>query len=227
VTELAATMQVKLLRAIQERTIRVVGSTTELQVDVRIVAASNRDIEAEVQRGGFRQDLYYRLNVIRVHLPPLRTRQGDIPLLADHFLDKYCREQRKPRVKLTAEALQRLMRYSFPGNVRELENLIERAITLSPAGVDIGVEPFGALTETTREVPIESVLGTGLSLDAMIEDIERRALTEALQRSGGVRKRAADLLGISFRSLRYRLRKYGLGSAEDAEEEGEGGPGPA
>ena len=221
ITELAPAMQVKLLRAIQERTVRAVGSSTEHPVEVRIVAASNRDVEAEVQRGAFRQDLYYRLDVIRIHLPPLRARSGDLPLLTDHFLRKYCEEQGKPLVRLTGEAMQRLSRYAFPGNVRELENVVERAVTLSPPGMEIGLDQLEHLSDA-REIPIGSVLGTGLSLDAMIEDLERRALTEALQDAGGVRKRAAELLGISFRSLRYRLRKYDLGGAEDAEEEDSG-----
>jgi two-component system response regulator PilR (NtrC family) len=226
ITELAPPMQVKLLRAIQERTIRAVGSSTEVAVDVRLVAASNRDIEAEVQRGGFRQDLYYRLNVIRIHLPPLRARTGDIPLLADHFLRKYCREQKKPVVRLTREALERLLRCPFPGNVRELENVIERAVTLSPPAGDIGPQQLEPLSDA-RQIPVESVLGTGLSLDALLEDLEHRALAEALQRSGGVRKKAAELLGISFRSMRYRLRKYGLGGPEDVDaEDQEGAPSP-
>jgi two-component system, NtrC family, response regulator PilR len=218
ITELAPQMQVKLLRAIQERTIRAVGASAEVSVDVRLVAASNRDIEAEVQRGGFRQDLYYRLNVIRVHLPPLRARVGDIPLLSDHFLVKYCREQKKPLARLTPEAIERMLRYPFPGNVRELENVIERAVTLSPPGADIRPEQLEPLADA-REIPVESVLGTGLGLDALMEDLERRALGEALQRSNGVRKKAAELLGISFRSMRYRLRKYGLGGADEADED--------
>jgi len=223
ITELASPMQVKLLRAIQERTIRAVGAATETTVDVRIVAASNRDIESEVQRGAFRQDLYYRLNVIRIHLPPLRARSGDLPLLSEHFLAKYCKEQKKPLVHVTREAMERLLRYPFPGNVRELENLIERAVTLSAPGADIGLDALGPLSDS-RELPVESVLGTGLGLDAMIEDLERRALGEALQSAAGVRKKAAEILGISFRSLRYRLRKYGLGGPDDAEEDDAGGP---
>ena len=224
--ELAPAMQVKLLRVLQERTVRAVGASTEVPVDVRLVAATNRDVEAEVQRGAFRQDLYYRLNVIRIHLPPLRERLDDVPLLCEHFLRKVCEEQKKPVARLTPDALQRLVDYAFPGNVRELENVIERAITLAQPGVDIGPAQLAPLTDA-RVIPVETVLGTGLSLDAMIEDLERRALSEALERSGGVRKRAAELLGISFRSLRYRLRKFGLAGPEDVDGDDPGLPLPS
>ncbi|MBI2892097.1 MAG: sigma-54-dependent Fis family transcriptional regulator [Deltaproteobacteria bacterium] len=221
ITELTPAMQVKLLRAIQERLVRAIGAAGETPVDVRLVAATNRDIDAEVQRGAFRSDLYYRLNVIRVRVPPLRERTGDIPLLAEHFLRKYRREQKKKTAGISPAALGRLVSYHFPGNVRELENLIERAVTLASEGSEIGLELIAPLDESAQ-IPVEPVLGTGMSLDAMIEDLERRALVEALTRSGGVRKRAAELLGISFRSIRYRLRKHGLtGAEDDASEEGD------
>ncbi len=214
--ELSLGLQVKLLRALQERKVKRVGANEEQEVDVRVIAATNRELEAEVARGSFRSDLYYRLNVIEVRIPPLRQRREDIGMLVDHFLRRFAGEQDKPVSELSAEALRLLQDYDFPGNVRELENLIERAVTLSPTRV---IEPdvFPTLTPSTSmraatDADSVEILQEGFELDRVLADYERALLLRAIDQSGGVRKKAASLLGISFRSLRYRLAKLGLDS---------------
>jgi two-component system, NtrC family, response regulator PilR len=218
--ELSLGLQVKLLRALQERKVKPVGSTEELDVDVRVIAATNRDLEAEVARGAFRADLYYRLNVIELHLPPLRHRREDIPLLAEHFLRRFGAEQGRP-VRLSQEAMRRLETYDFPGNVRELENLIERAVALSSASV-IGVAdlpPERAARPVTAEQPPAAFPSEGVDLERLLSDFERGWVVRALDHAGGVRKRAAALLGISFRSFRYRLAKLGIEKGDDEDSE--------
>ncbi|HKY38325.1 MAG TPA: sigma-54 dependent transcriptional regulator [Polyangiaceae bacterium] len=219
VGELPLNLQVKLLRVLQEKSVRPVGAAHEVPVDVRVLAATNRDVEAGVASGKFRQDLYYRLNVIRLTLPPLRERAEDIPLLAERFIARFAAEMGKDVVGLTPDGLRALTGHAFPGNVRELENVIERAVALSGSRV-IGLGDLpesisghaGAHAQTLLELPAE-----GLKLDDVLNEAERRLLLEALERSGGVRKRAAELLGITFRSLRYRLQKQGI-----SDEGGEG-----
>jgi two-component system response regulator PilR (NtrC family) len=210
VGELTPAIQVKLLRAIQEKTFRRVGGTTDGHVDVRIVAATNRRLEDELSAGRFREDLYYRINVIEIPLPPLRERVEDIPLLVAHFIDKYARELDKPVEGLAEEAMGVLLEYFFPGNVRELENLIERAVALSRGPV-IGMEELPpALLNPTTPSKSTHVPPEGIDLEEMVNDFERTLLTEALRASGGVKKKAAQLVGISFRSFRYRLEKLGI-----------------
>jgi two-component system response regulator PilR (NtrC family) len=212
--ELPLAMQVKLLRALQERRVKPVGATDEIAVDVRLVAATNRDLDAEVARGAFRQDLYYRLNVIQIHLPPLRARREDLPFLIDHFIKRYAGELDKRCLGITSEALSALMAYDFPGNVRELENLIERAVTLESGSV-IGRDSLPELARPgrTSERDGEDVtIGDGFDLDRVVADYERAIVQKALQQAQGVRKEAARLLGITFRSLRYRLAKLGIDS---------------
>ncbi|HSJ99582.1 MAG TPA: sigma-54 dependent transcriptional regulator, partial [Kofleriaceae bacterium] len=218
--ELSLGLQVKLLRGLQERKVKAVGATEELEVDVRVIAATNRDLEAEVARGAFRADLYYRLNVIELRLPPLRHRREDIPLLAEHFLRKFGVEHgRAPR--LAPEAMRRLESYDFPGNVRELENLIERAVALSPSSM-IGPADLPDLRSTRpgmgAEVP-SAFPPEGVDLESLVADYERSWVLRALEHTGGVRKRAAAALGISFRSLRYRLVKLGIDQGEPEEPE--------
>jgi two-component system response regulator PilR (NtrC family) len=216
--ELSLGLQVKLLRALQERRVKAVGAAEELEIDVRVIAATNRDLEAEVARGAFRADLYYRLNVIELRLPPLRQRREDIPLLAEHFLRRFGAEHGRP-VRLSSDAMRRLEGYDFPGNVRELENLIERAVALSSTNV-IGVADLPA--EKTKEVEVvaapEQFPAEGVDLERLVSDYERSWVARALEHTGGVRKRAATLLGISFRSLRYRLAKLGIDKEGDEEE---------
>jgi two-component system response regulator PilR (NtrC family) len=213
--ELSIGLQVKLLRALQERKVKQVGATDELEVDVRVIAATNRDLEAEVARGAFRADLYYRLNVIELRLPPLRHRREDIPLLADHFLRRFSAEHSRTS-RLSAEALRRLEGYEFPGNVRELENIIERAVALSSSTL-IGVSelPEVKMSRLDPQQPPALLPPEGVDLDQLVSDYERTWVLRALEQTGGVRKRAALLLGISFRSLRYRLEKLGIDKGED------------
>ena len=215
--ELSLGLQVKLLRALQERKVKQVGASEELEVDVRVIAATNRDLEMEVSRGAFRADLYYRLNVIELRLPPLRHRREDIPLLAEHFLRRYSAEHNRPS-RLTAEAMRRLESYEFPGNVRELENIIERAVALSSSQL-IGASdlPEVKAVKIAGAQPPPVLPVEGVDLDQLVSDYERTWVLRALEQAGGVRKRAAVLLGISFRSLRYRLQKLGIDKDEDEE----------
>jgi len=207
-------MQVKMLRAIQDKKIRRVGGTEETEVDVRILAATNRSLAALVQEKRFREDLFYRLNVIPIHMPALRERREDIPLLSDHFLEGFSREMGKSVARISQEAMVRLRAYSWPGNVRELENVIERAVALetTPA-VLVERLPDTLQAETppllTGVVP---PLGDGFSLDEHLRSIEGRLLTVALQRAKGDRAEAANLLGITPRSLRYLLAKHREGT---------------
>jgi len=206
--ELSGPLQVKLLRAIQEKTIRRVGGTEDRKVDVRILAATNRRLEDEVSEGRFREDLYYRLNVIQLDLPPLRERLEDLPLLVHHFVEKYSRELDKPLRGLEPDAMRAIQGYHFPGNVRELENAIERSVALAHGEWitrDALPQTLLASPSAPAQIPQE-----GVQLDTLVADYERDLLREAMQRAGGVKKKAAQLLGITFRSFRYRLEKLGL-----------------
>ncbi|HWN68436.1 MAG TPA: sigma-54 dependent transcriptional regulator, partial [Haliangium sp.] len=221
--ELSLGMQVKLLRVLQERTVKPVGGTQESDVDVRIIAATNRELEAEVGRGAFRSDLYYRLNVIELRLPPLRQRREDIPLLLEQFLRRFSTEQGKLGLHFTAEAMRALQDYDYPGNVRELENVVERAVTLA-SGRELGLDSLPVLRPApalgVRDADALAFADEGIDLDRVLGDYERRIIERALDQAGGVRKRAAQLLGISFRSLRYRLAKLGMepvGPQQDGE----------
>jgi two-component system response regulator PilR (NtrC family) len=218
--EVSQAMQVRLLRVLQERRVKKVGGTQEEEIDVRIVAASNRDLEAEVERGAFRRDLFYRLNVIEVHLPPLRVRREDVPLLVEHFIKKHSATLGRTIAGIHPDALATLCDYDYPGNVRELENLIERAVTLeSTDRISRGALGELAARSTTRPLanPAELLPAEGVDLDRLVADYERGFLEAALARAGS-RKAAARLLGISFRSLRYRLQKLGLaGDGPDEE----------
>ncbi len=212
--ELSLGLQVKLLRALQERRVKPVGANEESEVDVRVVAATNRELEAEVARGAFRADLYYRLNVIELRLPPLRQRHEDIPLLVEHFIRRFAADTSRV-TNITAEAMRRLESYDFPGNVRELENIIERAVTLA-SGVTLDVDDLPPLRTTARPAESKSEFpADGVDLERLVADYERGLVHKALERAGGVRKKAAALLGISFRSLRYRLEKLGIERGED------------
>jgi two-component system response regulator PilR (NtrC family) len=216
VAEVPPPTQVKLLRVLQERKVKPVGSTVEVPFQARIVAATNKPLEAEVRAGRFREDLYYRLNVITLELPPLRERAQDIPLLAEQFLGRMREELGRPNLAFQPATLDLMKRYRFPGNVRQLQNIVERAATLAE-GEALGVEALPAAVRGEPEAAATAVaLGPGFSLEHYLDDMERRYLLTALQQSGGVKSRAAELLGLSFRSFRYRLAKLGLG--EDAPE---------
>jgi two-component system response regulator PilR (NtrC family) len=217
VGELAPATQVKLLRVLQERKVRSVGSTAEVPVDVRVLAATNRNVEEEVRSGRFRQDLYYRLNVIRVEVPPLRERAGDVRPLAEHFLAQWAAEQNKDIRAFSPDALRALEGYRFPGNVRELENVVERAVALAK-GPTIGLgdlprEVAGAAAQPTPA--LVDLADDGCNLDEVLGEVERRLVLQALERSGGVRTQAAKLLGVTLRSLRYRLQKHALGDPDE------------
>jgi len=219
VGELPVTIQVKLLRAIQERVIRRVGGTEDQKVEVRIIAATNRNLSEMVDTGDFRQDLFYRLNVINIESPPLRERRDDIPLLAKHFLAKYNDRLGKTVNGISEEAMEKLAKYDYPGNVRELENVIERTVALEGGSTILpeSLPPFvntaqGRKLASSHEIEITE---DGIDLDQVIGQIEKELLVKAIHMSDGVKKRASKLLKITFRSMRYRCEKYNLGSARD------------
>jgi two-component system, NtrC family, response regulator PilR len=210
ITEIPHSVQVKLLRAIQEREIRRVGDTRDVRVDVRLIAASNRDLGKAVAEGVLREDLFYRLNVIPIHLPPLRDRVEDVSLLVTHFIEKITREVGKSVRGISPEALAVLERYHWPGNIRELENIVERAIVLGGGTV---LTPDELPPDLWRprgipDLPVE-MPAAGIDLERTLERIERQYIEVALQRTGGVQTRAADLLGLSFRQFRYKIQKHG------------------
>lgn len=221
VGELPLAVQVKLLRAIQERIIRRVGATEDTKVEVRIIAATNRNLEDMVAKGTFRQDLFYRLNVINIKSPSLRDRADDIPLLANFFLKKYNERLGKNIGSISDEAMTIMKKYNYPGNVRELENMIERTVALE-AGSTILPESLPPMVNTTSGRKMASsneieVGDDGLDLDKVIGQIEKEVLIKAIHAAGGVKKKAAKLLKISFRSMRYRIEKYNLGVVGDDE----------
>ncbi|KYG00095.1 sigma-54-dependent transcriptional regulator [Sorangium sp. So ce394] len=225
VGELPASLQVKLLRVLQERKVRPVGAAAEIAVDVRVLAATNRDVEVEVREGRFRQDLYYRLNVIRIELPPLRERPGDVSRLAERFLRRFAAELGKDVRGLTTDAMRALDAYGFPGNVRELENMMERAVALAGGpSIGLGDLPSAVAGLSASPAPLLAQLPPGgCMLDEVLGEVERRLILQALERTGGVRKAAAKLLGVSFRSLRYRLAKHALATDGDGDDDLEGG----
>ncbi len=207
--EMSLTMQVKLLRAIQEREIQRVGGDQTLKVDVRIVAATNRDLVREVEKKSFRQDLYYRLNVVTLGLPPLRERQEDIPLLASHFLGRFATKNGKIIKGFTPEAMNRLLKHSWPGNVRELENAVERAVVLLIGDYVSERELPPALSDQSEDLGANSTL-SGLTL----EELERRAILEALDEAGGNKSEAARRLGITRKTMHAKLLKYAMTAPE-------------
>ena len=202
--DLPAHLQAKLLRVLQEKEFERVGSNRAITTDVRIITATHRDLEQLMREGSFREDLYYRLNVVTIILPPLRERRQDLPALIEHFLRKFAEKNGKPIQGFSRDARDALLRYDYPGNVRELENLVERAIVLTRDDV----VSLGELPLTIKETRTGADDQTNLS--AVVEGMERRMIVEALEGAGGVQTKAADNLGISERALRYKLRKYGL-----------------
>jgi two-component system response regulator PilR (NtrC family) len=207
-----------LLRVLQERTVRPVGGTSEIAVDVRVIAATNRDLDRQVSDGTFREDLYYRLNVIPIRVPSLRERREDIPLLANHFLKKYAPSAGKNIHGMAPVSLDMLSRYEWPGNVRQLENTIERAVAME-AGSELHVElpaerpkarAVAAGAETATTFGGSAVLPEGVNMEDYVAQIERSLLQSALGQTQGVQVRAADVLGISYRSFRHLMKKYSL-----------------
>ena len=212
VAELPLHMQVKLLRTIQEKAVRPIGAEQEIPTDVRILSATHKDLAQLVEAGQFRQDLYYRLNVIQLPVPALRERSEDIPLLANHYLGKLARENTAPNLSLDEAALQALCHYGFPGNVRELENILERATTLCEDNTITQADlQLPVATVVTRPVQQAPEVATGaVALDDYMENIEKDVLIKALEQTRYNKTAAARLLGITFRALRYRLKKLGL-----------------
>jgi two-component system response regulator PilR (NtrC family) len=218
ISELPLLMQVKLLRVLQDKEFKRVGGTEDIRVDVRIISATNKDLEGAVKEKLFREDLFYRLNVIQIKLPPLRERKEDIPILANHFLKKYSEELNKNILNISPETHQILLHYEYPGNVRELQNIIERAVALE-GGQELTAtnlnsylseQPLLKKGSMDIEIPNE-----GIDLEKIVEDLERTLLLKALDKTKGIKKKAAELLHINFRSMRYRLEKYGLNHGVD------------
>ncbi len=216
ISETSVAMQVKLLRVLQERCLRPVGGTNEVGIDVRVIAATNRDLESMVGEGAFREDLYYRLSVIPIHVPPLRERREDIPLLANHFLKKYAPAAGKSILRITPESLEALTGYEWPGNVRQLENTVERAVALCTSNelnVELPMErgrmraaaAAAGVDGATVTVPVD-----GLDMERYIADLERSMIQSALRQCNGVQTRAAEMLKLSYRSFRHLLKKYDL-----------------
>ncbi|HQN20597.1 MAG TPA: sigma-54 dependent transcriptional regulator, partial [Syntrophobacteraceae bacterium] len=217
--ELSPALQVKLLRLTQEKTIRQIGDTVDIPVNVRIISATNQDLEQMVMDKAFREDLYYRLNVLPIRIPPLRERREDIPLLAQYFLSKFRKDFGKDVRKFSSYALDILGSYDFPGNVRELEHIIERGVAMETSSIILPDSLTLSTFKRARSQPAEpapvSLPTTGFDLDETLSGIEKRYLQHALRQTHGVKLKAAELLGISFRSFRYRLIKYGMATEDE------------
>jgi len=217
--EMDLSMQVKLLRVLQERCVRPVGGTDEVAIDVRVIAATNRDLEQQVAEKSFREDLYYRLNVIPILVPPLRERREDVPLLVNHFVKKYAKSAGRNISQVSSDSLAQLSSYEWPGNVRQLENTIERAVALETGevlNIQLPMERARAKAAAagvgvdTVSVPSGAVLPDGMDMEKYVADIERSLLKSALKQADGVQTRAADVLKISYRSFRHLMKKYEL-----------------
>ncbi|MBV9787011.1 MAG: sigma-54-dependent Fis family transcriptional regulator, partial [Chloroflexi bacterium] len=210
VGELSLTAQRKLLRVLQEGEFERVGGTTTVKVDVRVVTATNRDLEEEVRKGNFREDLFYRLNVINIHMPPLRERKEDVSLLVEHFLDKYRYSPTSTPTRISEEALNKLIAYDWPGNVRQLENEIERAVVYTQGKVItsefLSLEPGRAV----HEIDIVEAVRSRTSLQTLLEEVERRMLSEALRQSGNDHAQAAERIGLSATAFDKKLKELGI-----------------
>ena len=214
--EFSPPVQVKLLRVVQERMFKEVGGNEDISVDIRIISATNKNLEEEVIAGNFREDLFYRLNVIEIKMPPLRERKGDIRVLAQHFFEKYSKEMGKKITKISSYAINLLHKYDFPGNIRELENLMERSVALSNTNI---ILPESLALSIHKRRWIEGIkdrrfdldeVSNGVSLDTILEEIEKAYVEKALDCSNGDKNKATGLLGIGLRSLRYRIEKLGI-----------------
>ena len=214
--EISLALQVKLLRVVQEKIFKAVGSNEDISVDIRIISATNKELENEVISGNFREDLFYRLNVIEIKVPPLRERKSDLRALAQHFLDKYSHEMDKEVTKISSYAIELLKKYDFPGNIRELENLLERSVALTSTNI---ILPDSLTLSIHKRRWIEGIenrrfnvdeVEKGVSLDTIMEEIERAYIQKALECTNGGKNKAAEMLDISTRSMRYRLEKLGI-----------------
>jgi two-component system response regulator PilR (NtrC family) len=216
ISEMSVSMQVKLLRVLQERTIRPVGGTQETPIDVRVIAATNKDLKQMVAANTFREDLYYRVSVIPIQVPPLRERRDDVELLANHFLKKYANAAQKSILRIRPESLEALKKFDWPGNVRQLENTIERAVAMA-TGEELRIDleadhprAAAAAVSSNGNGYHPSVSSEGIDFEKYVADIERSLIESALQQSGGVQTRAAELLKVSYRSFRHLLKKYDI-----------------
>jgi two-component system response regulator PilR (NtrC family) len=214
ISEMSVSMQVKLLRVLQERSIRPVGGTQETPIDVRVIAATNKDLQQMVAANTFREDLYYRVSVIPIQVPPLRERREDVELLANHFLKKYANAAQKSILRIRPESLEVLRKFDWPGNVRQLENTIERAVAMETTGelkVDLAADqPRARAAAASANGNHPNVPTDGMDFEKYVADIERSLIESALQQSGGVQTRAAELLKVSYRSFRHLLKKYDI-----------------
>jgi two-component system response regulator PilR (NtrC family) len=211
--DLPLALQVKLLRIVQEKSFKPVGGTKEISVDVRIISATNINLEEQVIKGTFREDLFYRLNVIHIRIPPLRERKEDIPILAQHFLEQYSRESGKEIRTISSYALKSLLDYGFPGNVRELENIVERSVALETSNIILPESLTLSRYKRDKEhgeLKDSDIPPEGIDLEEVVGKLEKRLLLKALQKTNGEMKQAAKLLNIPYRSIRYRLEKYGI-----------------
>ncbi|MFQ5706305.1 MAG: sigma-54-dependent transcriptional regulator [bacterium] len=209
--EISEGVQIKLLRVLQEKDITPLGGTERIKVDVRLITATNRDLERALAEEKFREDLYYRLNVIPIVLPPLRERKDDIPLLIDHFIKKFSQENKMPVPRISDEALKLCLEYNWPGNVRELENAFENAIVLGE-GVTILPEhfPFGLYSKSGGNLKMDFLKHVGFSYKEKMKAAEKAVLADAIRKAGGNKSEAAKILDISLRTMRYKIKKYGL-----------------
>ena len=209
--ELPPVLQVKLLRVVQEKTFRRIGGVEDIKVDVRIISATNQNLEEKVKKGEFREDLYFRLNVIPIHVPPLRERKEDIPLLTNHFIEKYAREFGKEIRTISSYAMELLLDYAFPGNIRELENIIERSVAMESSNI---ILPENLLLSTSTDAGAANlnieIPDKGINLNAELEKIEKKFIEKALQKAKGSKTKAGELLQVTFDSLRYRIEKLGI-----------------
>jgi len=217
VSEMSPQLQVKVLRLLEEKEFKPVGSVQNRRVDVRFITATNRELEEEIRKGTFRKDLFYRLNVIPIRVPPLRERADDIPILAEHFLGRYTRDMKRQGKRFAPEVKEAMLHHPWPGNIRELENAVQRAVALSD-GEEITVRDLfeaagprsGAAPTAAAPPPPAEIGAEGIDLDRKMAEIEVGYLRSALERSGGSYTRAAQLLKMSLRSFRYKLQKYGI-----------------
>ena len=209
--ELPPVLQVKLLRVVQEKTFRRIGGSEDIKVDVRIISATNQNLEDKVKKGEFREDLFFRLNVIPVHIPPLRERKEDIPLLTNHFIEKYAEEFGKEIRTISSYAMELLMNYTFPGNIRELENIIERGVAMESSNIILPENLVLAanVASGVRNYEI-GISDTGIDLNVELEKIEKAMIEKALLKTKGSKTKTAELLHITFDSLRYRIEKLGV-----------------
>ncbi|MGH7890022.1 MAG: sigma-54 dependent transcriptional regulator, partial [Thermodesulfobacteriota bacterium] len=221
IADLPLHLQVKLLRVIEERSIRPLGSTEPVLIDIRVIAATNKKLEEEVSKGRFREDLFYRLNVIKMILPPIRERKDDISQLAIHFIGKYAREMGKDIRGISPKALEILENYHYPGNVRELENIVARCVALETFNV-IRQETLPQLVSGKDYLDLETGFSSNTGLDTLLGNVEKKMIEKSLRSTGGNKTEAAKLLGITLRSLRYRLAKHGLYEESGDEDEDEG-----